>query len=408
MALLTHTGYGSQDIASGTQVFDFAPLIYASLRQEEAFIAHLDVGTPVRDTAFYWVEDKLVSNQLTQSGTLATGATTLNVASGHGKRIRVGTVLQAINDPTNFPNGIDNGEQVQVTAIATDALTITRAYGLTADPGTTYAASTIWKAISQTLPENSDIQTDQSLSRTLTYNVTQIFERTVNISRNQIKRLMQGVDDEFYYQLDQRSIELRRELNDTSMFGSMNPVYSGTFPQTTVGDNRTMGGALFFLRKAGSPGAGLTYNNTAEALTPKVLNDLQYAAWKKGANPTAAVLGGKMARVVQGFGVDLIRIVPNEAVRQGFSTLFRTDLGVPLTLIVDGNWGDGAEGTVAVLDLGRARLRPFIDAELFMLVAPTFKDGDAARVLCEWSFEMRNAYNALEAHALHTNLTIPS
>jgi hypothetical protein len=417
-ALLTHTGYGSQDITSGTQVFDFSPFIYANLRQEEAVLAHLDIGDAVYDTAFYWVEDALSGNQVTTTATLATGATTLTVSAADLIKIgfnatspRTGAVLQVISGPGGGAAGtlVDNGEQIQVTAFpSSTTATITRAYGLAPDPGLTYPTGAVWKMINTTLPENSDLQLDLSQKRTLVYNVTEIFERSINISRNQIKRLMQGIEDEFFYQVDQRAIELKRELNDTAIFGTQFPVFGGTFPQTNVGDNRTTGGILWYSQKAGSGGAGKTFNNVAEALTPQVLNTLHYASWKKGGNPTLLLTGGRQARVVQGFSTDLIRIVPNERVRQGFSTLFRTDLGVMLTLVVDGNFGDGAEGTVVLLDQSRSRLRPFIDAEMFMLVAPTFRDGDAARILCEWGWEQRNAFNSLDGHSVHTNLTIPT
>jgi hypothetical protein len=418
MPLLAHTGYGSQDITSGTQVFDFSPFIYANLRQEEAVLAHVDVGDPVYDTAFYWIEDALSGNQVTTTATLATGATTLTISAADAIKIgyaannpRTGAVLQVINGPGGGSVGtlVDNGEQIQVTAFpSSTTATITRAYGLTADPGSTYPSGSIWKMVSTSLPENSDLQFDLSQKRTVTYNVTQIFERSINISRNQIKRLMQGIEDEFFYQVDQRAIELKRELNDSVIFSSQFPVYGGTFPQTNVGDNRTTGGILWFGQKAGSGGAGKTFNNVPEALSPQVLNTLHYVAWKKGANPTLLITGGRMARIIQGFGTDLIRIVPNERVRQGFTNLYRTDLGVVLTMVVDGNFGDGAEGSVALLDQSRARLRPFIDAEMFMLVAPAFRDGDAARIICEWGWEERNAFSSLDAHALHTNLTIPA
>jgi len=408
MALQTHTGYGTPDITSGTQIYDFSPLILASLRQEEAVIAHIPVGAPVQDTTWYIEEENLLSNQLTQSGTFATAATTLNVTAGQGVRVRVGAILQAITSQASAAVQQDNGEQVQVTAIATDALTVTRAYGLTADPGLTMPASTIWKVISQTLPEGSDIQTDLSQKRLITNFVTQIFERTVNITRNQLKRRMQGVQDEFSYQLDQVTIQLRRELNDTVIFGTQNPAPAATFPATTVGDNRTMMGMLYALQKKGSPAAKATFDNTAEALTPLVFNNMAYAVAKKGGHATAAFLGGKQARVVEGFGQDLIRIVPNETVRQGFTTLYRTDMGVVVTLVVDGNFEDGAAGTMTLTDLERVALRPFVDAEMFVLTAPSFKDGDAARVISEWGAEWRNAIQSLDAHAIHTALTIPS
>src|SRR5467141_3586297 len=152
MPLLTHTGYGSQDITSGTQVFDFSPFIYANLRQEEAVIAHLDVGDPVYDTAFYWIEDALSGNQITTTATLATGGVTMTMSAADiikiGGSARTGAVLQVISGPGGGAAGtiVDNGEQVQVTAFpSTTTATITRAYGLTADPGSTYPSGAVWK-----------------------------------------------------------------------------------------------------------------------------------------------------------------------------------------------------------------------------------------------------------------------
>ena len=349
-----------------------------------------------------------------------TGGTTLTVSAADLVKIgynssttlqRVGAILQVISSSgSTTVNG--NGEQVQVTAFpSSTTATITRAYGLTADPGTTYDVTvTKLKLIGWPLPEGSGLALDQSKARNVRYNFTQIFGRDITITRNQIKRRMQALSDEFEYQLRQRAIEMKREMNDAVSMGSPIAALSGTFPQsvTNGGDNRTMAGLNYFLQEAGGATGGATFDSTAEAITEKVLNGMHYASAVLGGNPATVFAGGKQSRAIQGFRQDSIVTVPDERTRSGFTTLFRTDTGAMLTLVTDFNLSNGLEDTVMLVDQTRVSLRPFVDAGFFVLAAPTFTDGDSARVLGEWTLEVRNAVGTLEAHAIHTALTIPS
>lgn len=421
MALLTHSGYGTQNITQGTQQYDFSPILLANLRLEEAVISHLDINpNAVTDTVAYWQEDALVGNVVTLNANLGTGGTTLTLSAADMLKVgynasttlqRPGAILQVISSTgTTTVNG--NGEQVQITAFGSSTTaTITRAYGLTADPGTQYdTATTKLKLVGWPLPEGSTLGPDQSQARTVRYNYTQIFGRDITITRNQIMRRMQSLEDEFLYQLDQRAIEMKREMNDAVIFGSPSSSITGTFPQAVAngGDNRTFAGLNYFLQSAGGAAAGATFDNTSEALTPKVFNNMHYASAILGGNPLVVFTGGKQQRAIQAFGQDQIRTVPDERVRSGFTTLFRTDTGAILSLVTDFNMSNGLEDTVMMVDLTRTSLRYFTDAQFFVLVAPTFTDGDSARVLGEWSFECRNAIGTLAAHSIHTNLTIPS
>ncbi len=420
MALLTASGYSTSGITSGTQVFDFAPWILANLRLEEATIAHIDIGDPVKDVVGYWIEDQLVGNIVTLTGTLATGGTTLTVAAADLLKIgynaasalqRPGAILQ-VQPPGVTTTVTGNGEQVQVTAFGSSTTaTITRSYGITQDPTTTYGIGTTLKLVAWPLPEGSNLGPDQSQARTVRYNLTQIFGRDITITRNQIKRGMQSLDDEFYYQLDQRAIEMKREMNDTIIFGSPSTSITGTFAVTPAnsGGSRTMAGLLYFLQSAGgSASATATYNTTSEAFTPKALNNMQYASAILGGNPDLMITGGTQQRAFQSFSQDLVRIVPNERVRGAFTTLYRTDMGVVVSVVNDLNMSNGSPDTVMLVDPSRIALHPFVDAEFFMLVAPTFTDGDSARVLGEWTLECRNAIGTLAAHAVHTGLSAPA
>ena len=392
----------------------------ASLKLEEAVLAHIDVGKPVRDPVAYWEEDSLVGNTVTLTGTLATAGTTLTISAGDALKIgynadsalaRTGAILQVYTS-TGTTTVTDNGEKVQVTAWGSSTTaTITRSYGATADPGTTYDITTTkLKLVAWPLPEGSDLKTDQSQARTPRFNVTQIFGRDITLTRNQIARLMQAVDDEFMHQVSQRAIEVRRELNDTVIFGESSISLTTAFPLTPAnsGDNRTMAGLINFLTDAGGAAAGATYDSTAEAFTPKLLNGMHYASAILGGNPTTIFVGGEQSRVIQGFGQDNIRVVPDARFRSGYSTKYRTDTGAILDLVTDFNLSNGAQGTVMLVDQTRTKLRPVQDAEFFMIVAPTFTDGDSARLLGEWSLECRNAIGTLAAHSVHTALTIPS
>jgi hypothetical protein len=424
LALLSHAGYGTSGITSGTQVFDFSPILLANLRLEEAFLAHVPVATndPIYDPVGYWQEDVLVGDTITSTGTLATGATALNMSAADALKLgynatsahaRVGAVLQIYKGTSGAATATDNdnGEQFQITAWASSTqATITRAYGQTADPGGTYPTASKFKLVAWPVPEGSGLLTDQSQSRTVRYNLTQIFRRDITVTRNQIQRRMQSLEDDFLYQIDQRAIEMKREMNSTLIFGSPSTSITGTFAVTPAnsGDSRTMAGWIYFLTIAGGAAAGATYDNTAEALTSKVVNGMHFASAVLGGNPQSLVVGGKQSRAVQAFSQDTIRTVPDERVRSGYTTQLRTDTGAVLALITDFNMSLGAEGTAGLIDFSRTRFRPWVDSDFFILVAPTFTDGDSASVLAEWSFECRNAVGTLAAHAIHTALTVPS
>lgn len=424
MALLTHAGYGTAGITSGTQVFDFSPILLANLRLEEAVLAHIPVATddPIYDPVGYWQEDQLVGDTVALSGTLATGATAFNMSAADALKLgynatsalqRVGAVLQVYLGPGGGAAGtvVDNGEQVQITAWASSTqATITRAYGQAADPGTTYPSGGKWKLVAWPNPEGSTLLTDQSQARTVRYNLTQIFRRDITVTRNQIQRRMQSLDDEFLYQIDQRAIEMKREMNSSAWYGTPSTSITGTFAVTPAnsGDNRTMAGIVYFLTIAGGAAAGATYDSTSEAFTAKTLNGMHYASAVLGGNPQTILVGGKQSRGIQAFSQDSIRTVPDERVRAGYTTQIRTDTGAILALVTDFAISLGTEGTVALVDMTRVRFRPWVDSDFFILTAPTFTDGDSASVLAEWSLECRNAVGTLAAHAIHTNLVIPS
>ncbi len=353
---------------------------------------------------------------------LATAGTTLTISAADALKIgynsdsslaRSGAILQVYTS-TGTTTVTDNGEKVQVTAwLTSTTATITRSYGATADPGTTYASGTDFKLVGWPVPENSQLYVDQSQARTPRYNLTQIFARDIVISRNQQIRKMRTIEDELAYQVDQRSIEVVRELNNSVLHGSPSAAITGTFPLAVAssGDNRTLAGINYFLRIAGGAAAGANYDTTSEDFDPTVLNNQTYAVVKWGARPTHILTGFKQQRVMQGFGSSLVYITPNEKIKAttpAFTTWYRTDSGPILATIVDGNFGDGAQGSSAQLDMSRIRLRPVLDSALFLRTAPTLNDGDAARLIGEWGLEVRNAVGTLKAHALHTGLSVPA
>lgn len=425
MALQTRSpAFGTQDITSGTQQFDYSPVLLASLALEPSFIAAVNVNMndPIKDPVAYWEEDSLAGNEVTLTGTLATAGVTITVSAAHLLRIgynastsyqKVGAILQVVSSSgSTTVNG--NGEQLQVTAFpSSTTATVTRSYGQTADPGTTYDATvTILKVVAWPVPEYSGLGPDMTQARRVRFNLTQIFTRDIIISRNQQKRMMRTVRDELGYQLDQRSIEIVREMNNSFLQGEPSAALTGSFPiAADHGDNRTLAGIVHWLRLAGGAAAGATYDTTAEDLTPAVLNNMVYATALYGARPSAILTGFLQERVIQGFGTDKIFITPNDRIKSttpNFTTYYRTDMGPVLGSIVDGNFGRGNNESIAVLDMSRISARPFADAALFLQTAPSLQDGDAYRLIAEWSLEVRNAYPTLEAHAYHTALTLPS
>lgn len=380
MALAASTPLASFDQSAG-EFLDLSNELAEIIRRDNtSFLSRVGISGEATETLHSWMEDSLNANSATCAEALDNSETTLDVASGHGLRFKVGTLFTL--DVPGFT------EVMQVTAISTDALTIVRGYGSTsAQAGTVGTADKI-KIIAHPAQEGQDPPADESKVRAKVSNYTQIFQRGINVSYTMRSVLQAGVADEYTFQVARRLMEVMRELDSSLVAG----ILSGSQGSDTV--YRSMGGIVEFASQSGG-----NTNTTSEALTLSVVNTMCKDIWDDGGVPNFILVGGKQKRAISTFDQSARRSVYDATVAGYVVDRIITDLGFVLDVIVD-PWVN--DDVAIVGDLNKCRVMPLrgsaMRAEDLAKTGAAFK----GQIYGEYTAEFRNAK---EAFAYHNSLT---
>jgi hypothetical protein len=206
-------------------------------------------GTPVTQTHYEWIEDKLNAMKDQLNGALTDIATSVVVDAGELFRpdqvIRIGEEL------------------LLVTAVTTNTLTVTRGYG------STTPAAALDNAIVEIMfniqDEGADARDSKYKARNNLSNITQIFDDTVKISGTAQATAQYGIDDLYLYERmkiqDRLALELENALVNGIKFES--------------GDRRMMGGIRQFIKTNITDAA-------AAALTWDMINTEMYKIMSAG------------------------------------------------------------------------------------------------------------------------------
>lgn len=381
MALATTTPLASYDQADG-EFLDLSNELAEIIRRDNtSFLSRVGISGEATETKHSWMEDSLNANTATGAESLDISETTFDVATGHGKRFKVGTLFKIA-----YP-GLT--EVMQVTAISTDALTIVRGYGsTTAESAEAAGVTPTIKIIGNPAQEGQDAPDDESKTRTKVSNYVQIFQKGINVSYTMRAVLQAGVADEYTFQVARRLMEIMREL-DSSL---INGISSSSQGSDTV--YRSMGGIVEFATQA----TGNT-TTTAEALTLTVVNNMCKQIWDDGGTPNFILVGGKQKRAISAFDQSARRSVYDSNVAGYVVDKIITDLGFILDVIVDPNMDDD----VAIVgDLNKIRVMPLRNSS--MRAEDLAKTGSAykGQLYGEYTAEFRNA---IETLAYHNNLS---
>jgi len=380
MALAAAAGLASFDQADG-EFLDLSNELAAIIRADNtSFLSKVRMEGVATETAHSWMEDALNPNTATCAEALDSSETTLDVASGHGARFKVGTLFTL--DVPGYT------EVMQVTAISTDALTIVRGYGSTTGAaGTAGTADTI-RIIAHPAQESQDPTADESRARTKVTNYTQIFQRGIQISHTLRSVNQAGVADEFAFQVSRRMEELMREL-DSSVIAGIKSADAGS--DTSL---RSMAGMI---EMASQSGGNVT--TTVEELSVDVINAMALDIWNDGGRPNFILVGGGLKRVISSFDQAFRRT--DFATRTAGYVVDRviTDLGFELEVIVD-PWMPS--DVVIIGDLSKVNVVP--------LQNDTMRAEDLAKTGRSWKAQVTGQYtlevrNAKEAFAYHNNLS---
>jgi hypothetical protein len=385
MALQDPTQAASFD-QSAVYKLDLSEVLSAILLDDTDFLATIGIsGEAASQTKHSWVEDTLNGTTVLQSGGSSaqmalgtTSGTVIRFSASQIGRITAGTLLKdRLSGKT---------EVVQVTAVSGTSATVTRGYGATS--AQTHAAAGVWDIISNPRPQGMAGPKDESTTRGLKYNFTQIFSKGVKITGTAQAIDHAGVSSEDSYQIDLRLRELKRELDRTCIMG----VRAGAdVDASTYG---TMGGVIDYV---GFIGAG-NVNGTAETLTPSVVNTMAKQVYDDGGMPDILLVGGVQKQKVSSFDQEYRRSTLDSR-RAGYTVEeFVTDLGWNLRVVVD-RWVPG--DVALVLDSSRIKIMPLRTRAFFLEKLGKTGDSNDWQIVGEYTMEVRNA---AEAHAYHFNL----
>lgn len=365
---------------SGVYKLDLSEVLANILLDDTDFLSTIGIsGEAATQTKHSWVEDALnATTALSTAGSLTSGATALGISASQISRITAGTLLK------DRLSG--KSEVMLVTAVGAASATITRGYGGTS--AESHAASAVYEIIANARPQGMSGPKDESTTRGLKFNYTQIFSKGVHITGTAQAIDHAGVSSEDAYQIDLRLRELKRELDRTCIMGvrAPNDVNGSTYG--------TMGGLINFVDIIGA----VNRNVTAETLTPSVLNTMAKQVWDAGGMPDTVLVGGTQKQKISTFDQEFRRSTMDTR-RAGYTVEeFVTDLGVNLRIIVD-RWVPN--DVAMVLDSSKVKIVPLKSRAFFLEKLAKTGDSNDWQIVGEYTLEVRNA---AQAHAYHRNL----
>ncbi len=322
-----------------------------------------------------WLEDEYMPIQSTlASGSItAAGQTAISVAAGEGAYFRVNDVLYVA----------ETGEKLLITAISTDALTVTRSVGGVA--AATASSGSQLVLIGNASPQGADTGTLKATKRVLGFNYSQIFRNPAGFTGTEAEAELYGADDPAR-EIAKKAVEHRRLLEGALWVGGRD------FTSAAPSSQGFMGGVSEFLTSNVFPTFGAL---SLSGFDTKIQQIMQQGSLEKVifAAPTAAGALSRLAAnnwVMADENVDVYGAKVNFFVSGAY--------GTRLPVIVKREWGAYSTagfslgGAIFVLDLQRVSRRPFRTRDTRLL--PNRQGNGEDKVvfdyLTETSFELKN------------------
>ena len=268
------------------RVVDMDPVIKQLEPDDAPFTVMLSQvsSRPAKSQKVEWLSDQLVPRLTTLAAAVLIGDTTITVATGTGAYFRPNDILR-----------LANGENVKVTSISTDVITVTRSIGGVA--ASAVATSTDVIKIGNAAAEGATIGDIRMTQQVANYNYCQIQRDPLGFTNTLVQSDLYG-GSEPQYEAKQKMMEHRRQIENTLFFGQRD-LATGTSPTgfcgglvdfissniTTVGGSLTESGFATFLR------TGFRYGSRNKVLfaSPLIVSALSSFPQGKLAPPSSDV-----------------------------------------------------------------------------------------------------------------------
>lgn len=393
MSIPSADGLASYDNAT-TEFLDLEDVMSALLLADNFLLGKIKQGQACTETKHSWPEDVLNSptvSQLSSDTQLDASDTSIVLAANQGLLVAVGALLK------DTATGAAGREVMQVTAISTDTLTVTRGFGGTTaaahgDPSVA-ATCPAFRIIAQPKQENDKNVVDRTKIPTLASNYCQIFKYEVEISGTSqaVKKAGVAPGGQLALQLSRRNDELMRELGTT--------IYHGVKPAATPGGSDAVIRSMDGIRASISASGG-NVDSAGGTMDEAKFNALFRLVWEDGGDPKLAAGAAAQVARFSALQADKIRIVASDTRRGYYAESFLTDLGREVELLVD-RWIQKDE--LALLDMTRIARHDLRQWRMEPL--SKIGDGERAQLIYEGTISVKNGTTA---HALAYDLTVPS
>jgi len=227
-------------------------------------------------TKIEWLTDDYAA--LTDSLATTCGSTVTTFAVSDGTKFKKGHVLEV------------DTEEMWVSSVSTNTLTVTRGYGSTTKA--THAKSATVTIVSMARLEGASSDDDYKTDVLAPYNYSQIFHAGIKVARSQNIISQYGIAREFDYQAAKKVPELTRLIESTFFTGKRNSG-SATAP-------RSMGGIEAFATVS-------TASKGGAALDREDIESRVQDIWERGGTPDLIICHGWVKRKISGLYESSVR-----------------------------------------------------------------------------------------------------
>jgi len=370
MGTIVDTARGTANINTDRIIVDMSNKI-SLLKPAEYPLTVLTSKMGKRSThnyKFEWLEDDLSAVWISCK-TGETGVTTsLILQTDEGALTAVGDLLKVVS----------SGEILKVTAISTDTLTVTRAYGETAS--VQIDADMKILILGNANMQGSGAPAEKSTNTATVYNYTQIIKTPFSVT-NTLEAMKLYGGSEYNRIANRKGIEHGRSIEQAILFGERKLDTSGGQPLSTTG------GVLKFLS-----GTDNVVETTVALLDLDALFDFCEKVFTYGSKKKTWLVSAKMLTTVNKIAADYLNIIQSDKdTTLGLNvTEFVSPHGT-LSMVQHPLFVQGYEGYSMVLDLEELTYRPLTgrDTSLKTNIQNNDEDGRRDQYLTEIGLEIK-------------------
>ncbi len=333
-----------------------------------------DSDYPAINVLHEWLEDKLQPDTIIASCNIAstTADTLFGVAAGLASFMSVGVILQM--------GRAYNAELCQISVIAGNTITVTRAFGGTS--ANSYGAGYSVHVVSDTGLEGEDVDEDTSRPRDRMSNYVQLFKKDIIVSgTTEAVQMLGGIESEFDHQQQQRMRELLKNLEKNVIKSRLsgNTIGSGTAYRTMRG----------FIQSIS------TNINSIGTIVDSTLGSVIQSAWAYGGIDVDLVCADEnWKREIDWLATSRIRQVPDEVRFRSLITYYESSFGTQQCVM--SRWMP----SYSFLALAKARTKIVPLRGRSFAYSPIAKTGDSVKgmIVGEYTLEVKNEEGMAFAH----------